>query len=190
MHKICFTISLFHASTCFEHHVPIVEGKKLYYTASGIITPIGGDKTPLTLNIYAKWWWAVIFTLGNNSGTLCMGTAVAKWLRWCATIRKVAGSISAGFSRDKFTFTFTVLSHYVNAISGHSSHSSQCLILTNVKYEKKYVAVPNDVCTASRREITLSIVAHLAVSCWTYSTVHVVPVTERRKVKQMKDILI
>jgi len=42
MHKISFTISLFHASTCFEHHVLIVMGSKLYYTASGVITPIGG----------------------------------------------------------------------------------------------------------------------------------------------------
>ena len=42
MHKICFTVSLFHASTCFEHHVLIVRRSKLYYTASGIITPIGG----------------------------------------------------------------------------------------------------------------------------------------------------
>ena len=41
MHKICFTISLFHASTCFEHHVLIVRRSKLYCTASGIITPIG-----------------------------------------------------------------------------------------------------------------------------------------------------
>ena len=42
MHKICFTISLVHASTCFEHHVLIVRRSKLYYTASGIITPVGG----------------------------------------------------------------------------------------------------------------------------------------------------
>jgi hypothetical protein len=42
MHKICFTISLFHAFTCFEHHVLIVRRSKLYYTASGIIIPIGG----------------------------------------------------------------------------------------------------------------------------------------------------
>jgi len=42
MHKICFTISLFDASTRFEHHVRIVRRSKLYYTASGIITPIGG----------------------------------------------------------------------------------------------------------------------------------------------------
>ena len=42
MHKICFTISLFHASTCLEDHVLIVRRSKLYYTASGIITPIGG----------------------------------------------------------------------------------------------------------------------------------------------------
>ena len=41
MHKICFTISLFHASTCFEHYVLIIRGSKLYYTASAIITPIG-----------------------------------------------------------------------------------------------------------------------------------------------------
>ena len=34
----CFTISLFHASTCFEHHVPIIRRSKLHYTASGIIT--------------------------------------------------------------------------------------------------------------------------------------------------------
>ena len=36
--NFCFTISLFHASTCFEHHVLIIRRSKLYYTASGIIT--------------------------------------------------------------------------------------------------------------------------------------------------------
>ena len=41
MQKSCFKISLFHASTCFEHYVLIVRRSKLYYTASGIITPIG-----------------------------------------------------------------------------------------------------------------------------------------------------
>jgi len=40
--NVCFTISLFHASTCFEHHVLIIRRSKLYYTASGIITPTGG----------------------------------------------------------------------------------------------------------------------------------------------------
>ena len=35
-------MSLFHASTCFEHYVLIVRWSKLYYTASGINTPIGG----------------------------------------------------------------------------------------------------------------------------------------------------
>ena len=42
MHKICFKISLFHASTCFEHHVLIAKRSKVYYTASAIITPVGG----------------------------------------------------------------------------------------------------------------------------------------------------
>ena len=40
--NFCFTISLFHASTCFEHHVLIVSRLKLYYTASGIIISIRG----------------------------------------------------------------------------------------------------------------------------------------------------
>ena len=37
-----FTISLFHASTCFEHHVLIIRRSELYYTPSGIITHTGG----------------------------------------------------------------------------------------------------------------------------------------------------
>jgi hypothetical protein len=40
--NLFLTISLLHASTCFEHHVLIVRRSKLYYTASGIITPVGG----------------------------------------------------------------------------------------------------------------------------------------------------
>jgi len=40
--NFCFTIGLFHASTCFEHHVPIIIRSKLYYTACGIIPPVGG----------------------------------------------------------------------------------------------------------------------------------------------------
>jgi len=42
MRKICFTISLFDASKCFERHVLIIRRSKVYYTASGIITPTGG----------------------------------------------------------------------------------------------------------------------------------------------------
>ena len=40
--NFCCTVSLFHASTCFEHHVLIIRRSKLHYTASGIIAPIGG----------------------------------------------------------------------------------------------------------------------------------------------------
>ena len=40
--NFCFTISLFHASACFEHYVLIIRRSKLRYGASGIITPIGG----------------------------------------------------------------------------------------------------------------------------------------------------
>jgi len=48
MDKICSTINLFHAFTCFEHHVLIVRRSKLYYTASGIITPLGGRNMHLS----------------------------------------------------------------------------------------------------------------------------------------------
>jgi len=37
-----FIISLLYASTCFEHYVLIIRRSKLYYTASGIITTVGG----------------------------------------------------------------------------------------------------------------------------------------------------
>jgi len=40
--KFCFTISLFHAFTCFEHMCSSSGVQNLYYRASGIITPIGG----------------------------------------------------------------------------------------------------------------------------------------------------
>ena len=40
--ELNFLMSLFHASTCFQHYVLIVRRSKLYYTASGIITLIGG----------------------------------------------------------------------------------------------------------------------------------------------------
>jgi len=38
--NFCFTISLFQASTSFEYHVLIIRRSKLYYTVSGIITPL------------------------------------------------------------------------------------------------------------------------------------------------------
>jgi len=42
MHKILFYNKFIKASTCFEHYVLIIRNSKLYYTASGIITPLGG----------------------------------------------------------------------------------------------------------------------------------------------------
>jgi len=42
MHKICFTISFISCLYMFRAHVLIIRRSKLYYTASGIIKPIGG----------------------------------------------------------------------------------------------------------------------------------------------------
>ena len=35
-------MSLLYASTCFKHHVLIIRRSNVYYTAAGIITPVGG----------------------------------------------------------------------------------------------------------------------------------------------------
>jgi len=59
--NFCFTVSLFHASTCFEHYVLITRRSKLYYTASGIITPVGGRlvnrlrEDHSSLNLCTRW---------------------------------------------------------------------------------------------------------------------------------------
>jgi len=42
MHKICFTVSFISCLYMFRAHVFIIRRSKLHYTASGIITPIGG----------------------------------------------------------------------------------------------------------------------------------------------------
>jgi len=42
MHKVFFYNSLLYACTCFEHYVLIIRGSELFYTASGMITPVGG----------------------------------------------------------------------------------------------------------------------------------------------------
>jgi hypothetical protein len=42
MHKICFTISFISCLYMFRANVLIIRRSKLHYTASGIITPIGG----------------------------------------------------------------------------------------------------------------------------------------------------
>ena len=44
-------MSLFYASTCFEHMCCSSGGQKLYYTVSGIITPIGGRLVHRLVNI-------------------------------------------------------------------------------------------------------------------------------------------
>ena len=59
--NFCFTISLFHASTFFEHHVLIIRRSELYYTASGIITPIGGRLVQETANLMHKICFTVSF---------------------------------------------------------------------------------------------------------------------------------
>ena len=48
-----FIISLFHASTCFEHMCSSSGGQKLYFTVSGIITL----KQVNSLKLLKSLWW-------------------------------------------------------------------------------------------------------------------------------------
>ena len=72
-----FYSKFIYASTCFEHYVLIIRRSKLYCTASGIITPVGGRPLHrlredcardghlqvwryqmLYNTILTSWWWA------------------------------------------------------------------------------------------------------------------------------------
>ena len=55
MHKICYTISFISYLYMFRAHVLIIRRSKLHYTASGIITPIGGR---LVYFVYMTVWYA------------------------------------------------------------------------------------------------------------------------------------
>jgi len=50
-------VSLLYASTCFEHYVLIIRRSKLYYTASGIITPVRGCARDGNLQV---WWYQML----------------------------------------------------------------------------------------------------------------------------------
>jgi hypothetical protein len=52
MHKIYFTISFISRLYMFRAHVLIIRRSKLHYTASGIVTPIGGRLVHETVNNY------------------------------------------------------------------------------------------------------------------------------------------
>jgi hypothetical protein len=51
MHKICFTITFISCRYMFWAHVLIIRRSNLHYTASGIITPIGGRLVLLTVHL-------------------------------------------------------------------------------------------------------------------------------------------
>jgi len=53
--NFCFTISLFHASTCFEHHVLITKRSKLYLYS---LTYRCDDTRGCINTILTSWWWA------------------------------------------------------------------------------------------------------------------------------------
>ena len=74
MHKICFTISFISCIYMFRAHVLIIRRSKLHYTASGIVTPIGGRLVHETAT-YRCWLNTVISILR------CAVNKTSKFLR-------------------------------------------------------------------------------------------------------------
>ena len=80
-----FIMSLFHASKCFEHYVLIIRRSNSYYTASGIITPIGGRPVHSPLSTCARdghlqvWWYQRLYS-----------TILAFW-RWARVLETCRG---------------------------------------------------------------------------------------------------
>ena len=83
-----------------------------------------------------------VFYLHITYSLSCMGTAVAQWLRCCATNRKVAGSIPAGVS-GFFIDIKSFRSHYGPGVDSSSNRneyleyflgvkSGRCLMLTTL----------------------------------------------------------
>jgi len=58
MHKTCFTISCISCLYMFRAHVLIIRMSKLHYTASGIITPIGGRLVhqEVKITLHSLWY--------------------------------------------------------------------------------------------------------------------------------------
>jgi len=62
MHKICFTVSFISCLYMFRAHMLIIRRSKLHYTASGIITPIGGclvhrlRESSLKIALHSLWY--------------------------------------------------------------------------------------------------------------------------------------
>jgi len=72
--------------------------------------------------------------VGEN---IYMGTAVAQWLRWCATIRKVAGSIPAGVS-GFFIDVKSFWSHYGPGVDSASNRNEYQEYFLGVKSAGAY----------------------------------------------------
>ena len=67
-----------------------------------------------------------------------MGTAVAKWLRCCATNRKVAGSIPAGVSGSFFMDIKSFRTHYGPGFDSASNRNKYQEYFLGVKAASAY----------------------------------------------------
>ena len=86
-------------------------------------------------NCYLSWLF-ITFSLPVQLNYNCylgnMGTAVAQWLRCCATNRKVAGSIPAGVS-ESFIGIKSFRSHYGTGVDSASKRNEYQEYLLGVK---------------------------------------------------------
>jgi len=65
----CFIVSLLNASTCFGNYVLTISKSKLCYTASGVITPIGGRPVQPVhrTTTYRVWWYQMLYNTDLTS---------------------------------------------------------------------------------------------------------------------------
>jgi len=73
MHKICFTISFISCLYMFRAHVLIIRKSKLHYTASGIITPIGGRTYKFCASSWLNTEINILRCTVNKTSKKCFG---------------------------------------------------------------------------------------------------------------------
>jgi len=96
-----------------------------YFHSFAILIKISlSYNTPVTLHCF-------LFLLFKNIIWFLLGTALAQWLRRCATNRKVAGSIPAGVS-GFFIDIKSFRSHYAPGVDSASNRN---------KYEEYFLGV-------------------------------------------------
>ena len=117
----------------FRAHVLIIRRSKLHYTASGIITPIGGRLVRLCYAILTSWWWAhVLETCRGMKKKLIVKQkrCASSWLITEFIIRKSRRIMSCQCSKRVYLTNKFLLEHLLieYKVSGRSRPRMTCIV--------------------------------------------------------------